>query len=163
MLGAAAALVLSLGLGVPLGVWAAARQGSPYDRVVSWICAVSAATPTFWLGLLLIWLFSLQLGWCPVSGRLDPVLSVEPVTGFLPADALLAGDMPAFASALHHLILPALTLAAAPFAMTLRVTRAAMIETLGENYIRAARARGFSASCVLWRHAVPNAAGAVSA
>lgn len=159
----AAALILSLGLGVPLGFLAAARQGSLYDKVVSGICVVGAATPAFWLGLLLIWLFSLKLGWAPVSGRLAPALFVEPVTGFLPADALIVGDMQALASALRHLILPALTAAAAPFAVTLRVTRALMIQILAEDYIRAARARGLSASRVLWRHAAPNAIGALSA
>lgn len=159
----AAALILSLGLGVPLGFGAAARQGSLYDRIMSWICAVSAATPAFWLGLLLIWLFSLKLGWTPVSGRLAPALVVEPVTGFLVADAVIAGDMQALASALRHLILPALAAAAAPFALTLRTARALMIQILAEDYIRAARARGMSASRVLWRHAAPNAIGALSA
>ena len=101
--------------------------------------------PIFWWGLLLILLFSVQLGWTPVSGRIAVQYFVEPVTGFLLIDTLLAGDKGAFRSALSHLILPTIVLGTVPLAVIARMTRSAMLEVLGEDYIRTARAKGLVA------------------
>ena len=113
--------------------------------------------PIFWWGLLLILLFSVQLGLTPVSGRIAVQYFVEPVTGFLLIDTLLAGDYGAFRSALSHLILPAIVLGTVPLAVIARMTRSAMLEVLGEDYIRTARAKGLPPLRVIALHALRNA------
>ncbi|MGE7416966.1 ABC transporter permease subunit, partial [Methylobacterium tarhaniae] len=113
--------------------------------------------PIFWWGLLLILLFSVQLGWTPVSGRIDVQYFIEPVTGFLLIDTLLSDESGAFASALSHLILPALVLGTVPLAVIARMTRSAMLEVLGEDYMRTARAKGLPAWRIVGLHALRNA------
>jgi dipeptide transport system permease protein len=113
--------------------------------------------PIFWWGLLLILLFSVQLGWTPVSGRIDVLYYVEPKTGFLLVDSLLSGDKGAFRSALSHLVLPAIVLGTNPLAVVARMTRSAMLEVLGEDYIRTARAKGLPRLRVVGIHALRNA------
>ena len=113
--------------------------------------------PIFWWGLLLILLFSVQLGLTPVSGRIAVKYFVEPVTGFLLIDTLLAGDWGAFRSALSHLILPTIVLGTVPLAVIARMTRSAMLEVLGEDYIRTARAKGLSPFRVIAIHGLRNA------
>ena len=113
--------------------------------------------PIFWWGLLLILLFSVQLGWTPVSGRIAVLYFIEPKTGFLLIDTLLAGDTAAFRSALSHLVLPAIVLGTIPLAVIARMTRSAMLEVLGEDYIRTARAKGLSNFRVIAIHALRNA------
>jgi dipeptide transport system permease protein len=113
--------------------------------------------PIFWWGLLLILLFSVQLGWTPVSGRIDVKYFIEPVTGFLTIDALLSGEKGAFRSAVSHLILPTIVLGTQPLAIIARMTRSAMLEVLGEDYIRTARAKGLSTLRVVALHALRNA------
>lgn len=154
-----AALPPAAALGTALGAWCAPRRGTWGDRLVSAACLIAAAAPPFWLALGLIWLFSLHLGWAPTSGRLDLSIDLPPVTGFMLIDAALAGDAGAFISALRHLALPALTLAAATLGVFARVARATVGQTLTHDYVRAARARGVPESGVLWRYALPNAAG----
>ena len=113
--------------------------------------------PIFWWGLLLILFFSVQLGWTPVSGRIAVKYYIEPVTGFLLIDALLSGEKGAFASAVSHLILPTIVLGTKPLAVIARMTRSAMLEVLGEDYIRTARAKGLSPLRVVALHALRNA------
>jgi dipeptide transport system permease protein len=113
--------------------------------------------PIFWWGLLLILLFSVQLGWTPVSGRIAVQYFVEPVTGFLLVDTLLAGDGGAFRSAASHLVLPTIVLGTVPLAVIARMTRSAMLEVLGEDYIRTARAKGLPPMRVIAVHALRNA------
>ena len=117
------------------------------------LCAIAFAL----LGLLLILLFSVQLGWTPVSGRIDVRYFVEPVTGFLTIDTLLSDEKGAFASAVSHLILPAVVLGTIPLAVIARMTRSSMLEVLGEDYIRTARAKGLPAWRVIALHAFRNA------
>uniref|UniRef100_UPI003B3B4E17 ABC transporter permease subunit n=1 Tax=Bosea sp. (in: a-proteobacteria) TaxID=1871050 RepID=UPI003B3B4E17 len=107
--------------------------------------------------LLLILLFSVQLGITPVSGRIAVQYFIEPVTGFLTIDSLLAGDIDAFWSALSHLVLPAIVLGTVPLAVIARMTRSAMLEVLGEDYIRTARAKGMAPLRVVALHALRNA------
>ena len=113
--------------------------------------------PIFWWGLLLILLFSVQLGWTPVSGRIAVQYYVEPVTGFLLIDTLLSGEKGAFARRVSHLILPTIVLGTVPLAVIARMTRSAMLEVLGEDYIRTARAKGLSPLRVIALHALRNA------
>jgi dipeptide transport system permease protein len=113
--------------------------------------------PIFWWGLLLMLLFSVELDLTPVSGRIAVQYYIEPVTGFLLVDTLLSGDRDAFVSALSHMILPAIVLGTVPLAVIARMTRSAMLEVLGEDYIRTARAKGLPAYRVICVHALRNA------
>ncbi|MFZ9416150.1 MAG: ABC transporter permease [Alphaproteobacteria bacterium] len=131
------ALALALAIGLPLGIWAAAREGSVVDRVVNLACFASAATPPFWLALLLMMLFAVRLGWLPAGG-------------LPPAGSGLAGR-------LRPMALPVATLALAEAGVYARHLRAAMIEALAENHVRTARAKGASRMRVLLVHALRNA------
>jgi dipeptide transport system permease protein len=113
--------------------------------------------PIFWWGLLLILLFSVELDLTPVSGRIAVQYYIEPTTGFLLVDTLLQGDRDAFWSALSHLVLPTIVLGTVPLAVIARMTRSAMLEVLGEDYIRTARAKGLPAYRVICIHALRNA------
>lgn len=155
-LGLAAMLFATL-VGLPAGVLAAVRRGSIFDHGVMGASLTGYSMPIFWWGLLLILFFSVGLGWTPVSGRLDLLYYVEPVTGFMLVDTLMAGDYPAFWSALRHLILPTVVLGTVPLAVVARMTRSAMLEVLGEDYIRTARAKGLNDRRVIGLHALRNA------
>lgn len=154
---AVAAMVFAILLGIPAGVLAAVKRNSIFDHGVMGISLVGYSMPIFWWGLLLIILFSVQLGVTPVSGRIDVQYFVEPVTGFLLIDSLLSEDEGAFASAVSHLILPTIVLGTIPLAVIARMTRSAMLEVLGEDYIRTARAKGLPPSRVIGLHALRNA------
>ncbi|MNK68553.1 Dipeptide transport system permease protein DppB [compost metagenome] len=153
-----AALALALAIGIPLGILAAARKNSWIDVLSTSGALVGVSMPIFWLGLVLMLLFSAQLRVLPLSGRLDLALDITPITGLYLIDSLLRGDLFAFRSAILHLILPALTLATVPMAIIARMTRAAMLEVLGADYVRTARAKGLGERAVVWGHALKNAA-----
>lgn len=151
------AFALGAAFGLAAGYVAALRPHGILDRVVSALAVTLYSTPVFLIGLGLILLLSVQWGLTPVSGRVGVAFFVEPVSGFLLLDTLLAGDTRAFASASRHLILPVLTLATVPFAVLQRMTRHAMIGELGEDYVRVARAKGASAPRAVghaWRPAL---------
>ena len=151
------AIVFALLLGIPAGIIAAVRRNSVLDHGVMGVSLTGYSMPIFWWGLLLILLFSVQLGWTPVSGRLDVRYFIEPTTGFLLVDSWLSGEKGAFRSAVSHLILPAIVLGTNPLAVIARMTRSAMLEVLGEDYIRTARAKGLSTLRVVGLHALRNA------
>ncbi|MBU3739915.1 MAG: ABC transporter permease subunit [Rhodoferax sp.] len=151
------AILFALLLGIPAGILAAVRRNSILDHGVMGFSLTGYSMPIFWWGLLLILLFSVALDLTPVSGRLDVRYFVEPVTGFLLVDALMAGDYGAFRSTLAHLILPTIVLGTNPLAVVARMTRSAMLEVLGEDYIRTARAKGLSGLRVVALHALRNA------
>ena len=151
------AIAFALVVGVPAGVLAAVRRNTILDHGVMGVSLTGYSMPIFWWGLLLILLFSVQLGWTPVSGRIDVRFFVEPVTGFLLVDSLLSDEPGAFASSLSHLVLPTLALGTVPLAVIARMTRSAMLEVLGEDYIRTARAKGLPALRVVGLHALRNA------
>jgi len=151
------AILFALCIGLPAGIIAAVRRNSIFDHGVMGLSLTGYSMPIFWWGLLLILLFSVQLGWTPVSGRIAFIYFIQPKTGFLLIDTLLAGDMGAFESALSHLILPAIVLGTVPLAVIARMTRSAMLEVLGEDYIRTARAKGLSNFRVIAIHALRNA------
>jgi len=152
-----AAILLAVLIGIPAGAVAAVRRNTPLDYTVMGASLVGYSMPIFWWALLLILVFSVQLGWTPVAGRLDFIYDIPAVTGFMLVDTLLAGDRAAFVDALHHLVLPAIALATIPLAIVARMTRSAMLEVLREPYIVAARARGLSPGRVIFRHALRNA------
>lgn len=144
-------------IGVPAGMLAAVRRGSAFDQLTMGAALVGYSMPIFWLGLLLIILFSGVLGWTPVSGRIGLMYFFPPVTGFMTIDALLSGQKGAFGSAVHHLILPTITLGTIPLAVIARQTRSAMLEVLGDDYVRTARSKGLSPRRVIGLHAFRNA------
>ena len=152
-----AAMLFAVGLGLPAGILAAVKRGSAFDHSVMGLSLTGYSMPIFWWALLLILLFSVQLGWTPVSGRIAVEFYIEPVTGFLLVDTLLAGDADAFGSALRHLILPAIVLGTIPLAVIARMTRSALLEVIREDYIRVARAKGLSPLRVIGVHALRNA------
>src|SRR4051812_36744658 len=151
------AILFALCVGLPAGITAAVKRNSIFDHGVMGVSLTGYSMPIFWWGLLLILLFSVQLGWTPVSGRIDVKYYIEPVTGFLTIDALLSGEKGAFRSAVTHLILPTIVLGTQPLAIIARMTRSAMLEVLGEDYIRTARAKGLSGLRVVALHALRNA------
>ncbi len=152
------AMLFAVVLGLPLGVVAAVRRGTPLDYGLIGLSVTGASMPIFWWGLMAILVFSVALGWTPVSGRIDDLYYVEPHTGFLLIDSLYPGADPgAFVSALRHLILPAIVLGTIPLATIARMTRSAMLEVLGEDYVRTARAKGLSPGRVVGVHALRNA------
>lgn len=144
-------------IGVPAGILAAVRRGSWFDQLTMGTALVGYSMPIFWLGLLLIILFSGVLGWTPVSGRISLMYFFPPVTGFMTIDALLSGQKGALQSALHHLVLPMVTLGTIPLAVIARQTRSAMLEVLGDDYVRTARSKGLPPLRVIGLHAFRNA------
>ncbi|QJC56009.1 Dipeptide transport system permease protein DppB [Polaromonas vacuolata] len=154
---ATCAILFALLLGIPAGIIAAVKRNSFLDHGVMGVSLTGYSMPIFWWGLLLILLFSVQLDLTPVSGRISVMYYIQPVTGFLLIDTLLEGNKPAFWSAASHLILPTIVLGTNPLAVIARMTRSAMLEVLGENYIRTARAKGLSSKRVVGLHAFRNA------
>jgi dipeptide transport system permease protein len=151
------AMLFALILGLPAGIVAAVRRNSIFDHGVMGVALTGYSMPIFWWGLLLILLFSVELDLTPVSGRIAAQYFIEPVTGLLLIDSLLSADRGAFLSALSHLILPTIVLGTVPLAVIARMTRSAMLEVLGEDYIRTARAKGLPAYRVICVHALRNA------
>jgi peptide/nickel transport system permease protein len=155
---ATAAIIVAILIGVPLGVLAAARQGTRFDHVVRIISLAGQSVPVFVLGLVCLLVFYVKLGIAPGTGELDVAYEglVPRVTGMLVVDAAIAGDWASFWDALAHLAQPALVLAYFSMAYITRMTRAFMIESLSGEYIITARAKGLSANRVLWGHAFGN-------
>ncbi|MBL8704013.1 MAG: ABC transporter permease subunit [Rhodospirillales bacterium] len=151
------AMTFAVLIGLPAGIVAAVRRNSVFDHTVMGASLTGYSMPIFWWGLLLILLFSVTLGWTPVSGRMAVRYFIEPVTGFVLIDAWLAGEWGAFKSALQHLILPAVALGTIPLAVIARMTRSSMLEVLNDDYIRTARAKGLPPWRVVGLHALRNA------
>jgi peptide/nickel transport system permease protein len=153
------ATLLSLAVGIPLGFLAAVKRNSWIDHIARNIAAVAAAMPIFWLGLMLVFVFSYQLGWTPGTVGRWPITEDPPpnVTGFVTIDSLLAGDIGAFGTALKYLALPALTLAIIELAPIIKMSRSAMLEVLGTDYVRTSRAFGFSGRQIFFGDALRNA------
>jgi dipeptide transport system permease protein len=155
---AVCAILFALVIGLPAGILAAVRRNSIFDHGVMGISLAGYSMPIFWWGLILILLFSVQFDLTPVSGRIDVLYYIEPVTGFLLIDSLFfSEDEGAFRSALAHLILPTIVLGTVPLAVIARMTRSAMLEVLGEDYIRTAKAKGLSRFRIIALHALRNA------
>jgi len=151
------AMILAIALGLPAGVIAAVNRGKFFDRTLMSAALVGYSMPIFWWALLLIIVFSGNLGWTPVSGRIDLLYFFDDVTGFMLIDSALSGQEGAFRSAVRHLILPTIVLGTIPLAVIARQTRSAMLEVLSEDYIRTAKAKGLSPGRINGLHALRNA------
>ncbi|MBA7682571.1 putative D,D-dipeptide transport system permease protein DdpB [subsurface metagenome] len=155
------ASLLALVIGIPFGVLSGARRGGWLDQATRMISIGGVSIPTFWLALMLQLFFFGWLGWLPLGGRISTMVTlshpIERITGFYIIDAAVSGNWVAWRDTLHHLILPTAVLAAYPIGLTIRMTRAAMVEVLTEPYIDAARAAGLPPRMILFRLALKNA------
>ncbi|HZS84030.1 MAG TPA: ABC transporter permease [Stellaceae bacterium] len=152
------ATILGVGIGVPLGVIAAARQGRWQDQVIRVVGLLGYSIPVFWLGLVGLLVFYARLGWVAGPGRVDVGFNdiVEPMTGLILLDSLMEGEGEVFANALSHLVLPAAILGYFSLAYVSRMTRSFMIDQLRQEYIVTARVKGIAERRVVWRHAFGN-------
>lgn len=152
-----AAIIISLVISIPAGVIAAVQRHTWWDRAGTLGSLLGVSMPDFWLGLVLILVFGVSWGWLPISGRIPWGMEPATITGMYVVDAILTGNGPSLAAALRHLLLPALTLGTAMSALTMRVTRSAMLEVIRQDYITFARAKGLSGTAVVVRHGLKNA------
>ncbi|MDK3075840.1 ABC transporter permease [Sedimentitalea sp. JM2-8] len=151
------ATLLAISIGIPLGVLAAAKPNSIFDTVGSIGGFFGISMPNFWLGILMILIFAGHLNLLPSGGREPWGMDLPRLSGFLTLDAVLQGRWDALWQALRHLALPAIVLGTAMTGIIMQITRASMLENLGEDYVMTARAKGLSNRVVLWRHAFRNA------
>lgn len=153
-----AALLISLLMGIPLGMLASLRRNSWLDGGARIFALIGGSLPIFYFGLLVLGLFYRQLRWFPGPGRLDSTLPPpEMITGMYTLDSLLTGNWATLGNSVYHLILPAITLGYFSTAVLLRMTRSAMLEVLAQEYIRTAKAKGLAGYVVLLRHVLKNA------
>ncbi len=152
-----AAMFVAVAVGVPAGVLAATRRGTVPDTAIMLLALSGVSFPVFWLAIIMIYVFSVTLGWLPPSGRLSVGMSVEPVTGMYVLDSLLRGRWNVALDAARHLVMPALALGTIPLAIVVRMTRSAMLDVLGQDYVRTARSKGLSERRVVRVHALRNA------
>ncbi|MET3897873.1 peptide/nickel transport system permease protein [Devosia sp. UYZn731] len=155
---AVTALIVGVGLGVPLGITAAVHRGKLIDHIARLIGLLGHSVPSFWLGLMALLLFYAQLHWVGASGRVEVYYEglVTPITGFLLIDAAIEQQWDVFNSALNHIILPGALLGYYSVAYISRMTRSFMLEQLSQEYIVSARAKGLGSRQVIWRHAFRN-------
>lgn len=155
-LSVAAMLIASL-VGIAAGVISSVRQYSLFDYGSMFMALIGVSMPIFWLGLMLMYLLAVMFPIMPMMGRIGMGSEPEVVSGLMLVDTLLAGEFEGFVDALHHLVLPAVTLATIPMAIVARITRSAMLEVLNKDYVRTARAKGMGEAVVILRHALRNA------
>jgi peptide/nickel transport system permease protein len=152
------AMCVAVAIGVPLGVIAAVRADRPADQVSRVMALIGVSLPAFWLAVLFQLFFGLRLGWLPVSGRLGPLLDAPPqVTGLYLVDSLLAAQWTTFGEAARQILLPAITLSFPAMATIMRFTRASLLEVMGQDYVRTARAKGAAERHVILGHGLRNA------
>ena len=151
------ALFFGLLVAFPIGIISAVKQNSAIDRLSMAGAFLGISMPSFWLGILLIMLFSVNLKWLPVQGRIGSDIQLQSVTGFYTIDSILTGNWPALSSSLRHLILPSITLGAAVAAIVARVLRSSLLEILRSDYVKLARAKGASETRTVMKHALRNA------
>jgi len=154
---ALAALLFAVVIGVPIGVIAAVRQYSVLDRITSVIALTGVSMPIFWLAMVFVVIFTVNLEWLPFPGRVGNEVSFTSYTGVYTLDTLITFNLPAFWDVLKHLILPAVALGTIPMAVVTRMTRSSMLEVMNEDYVRTARAKGVAPWRVVFRHALRNA------
>lgn len=154
---AAGALLISLLIAFPVGILSAVRQNSLADRLSMAAAFLGISMPGFWLGIILILLFSVRLNLLPVQGRIGVEAHLQEITGFFVIDSLVTGNRVALASSLRHLVLPSITLGAPVAAVVARVLRSSMLETLRSDYVVLARSKGAPERIVVLKHALRNA------
>lgn len=148
---------IALVVGVPLGYAAARRHGTWFDNASVAGSLLGVAIPVFFLGYMLKYVFAVKLGWLPADGRQDPRLFSDHPTGFYVLDGIITGRPDAAWDAFLHLILPAITLASIPLAVITRITRAAVLDVVNEDYVRTAEAKGLTKRTITRRHVLRNA------
>ncbi|MBW2479050.1 MAG: ABC transporter permease [Deltaproteobacteria bacterium] len=151
------ALFISCVMGMILGIVSATKQYSIFDYLSMLGALIGVSMPIFWLGLVFMLIFSLNLGWLPMSGRLSVGVELETITNFYILDAVLTRNWPAFRDAVWHIIMPAFTLSTIPTAIVARMTRSSMLEVLRQDFIKTAEAKGLSQFKVVFKHALRNA------
>lgn len=151
------ALLFGLVIAIPIGVISAVWQNSWLDRLSMSSAFLGISMPGFWLGILLILLFSVRLNWLPVQGRIALGMGLQEVTGFFVLDSLLTANLPALRSSLSHLVLPSITLGIPVAAVISRVLRSSMLESLRSDYVTLARSKGMAETWVVVKHALRNA------
>jgi len=151
------ALIFSLLVAFPIGIISAVKQNSWLDRISMSTAFLGISMPGFWLGIILILLFSVRLHWLPVQGRITLGTGLEQRTGYFVLDSILTGNMKALQSSLLHLVLPSVTLGAPVAAVIARVLRSSMLETLRSDYVTLARSKGVAEWWVVIKHALRNA------
>ena len=153
---AVAAIIFATVVGIFLGVIAAVKKNSVFDAASTVFALIGVSIPIFWLGILLIMFFAAFLHVFPSGGRINVLLEPTHVTGFYMIDSIIQGNWEAFRDALMHIVLPALALGMYSMAIITRMTRSTMLDTLGQDYIRTARAKGISETKVIGKHALRN-------
>jgi len=151
------AMIFAIIVGGIAGVISASKQYSITDYTFMGIALFGISMPVFWLGIMLMLIFGVWLGWLPIGGRIDLLIPFQRITGFMVIDSIITGNFHALVSVLRHLILPAIALGTIPMAMIARVTRSSMLEVLRQDFIRTERAKGLSERVVIYKHAVRNA------
>ena len=151
------AMLIAVLVGVPVGVIAAVRQYSLLDKTTSVLALTGISMPIFWLAMILVVIFGVNLELLPFPGRLDPTTGITAITGLVLVDSLLTLNFAGFWDGLLHLIMPALALATIPMAVVMRMTRSSMLEVMNEDYVRTARAKGVVPWRVIVKHALRNA------
>lgn len=151
------AMIIAIGVGIPLGYLAARRRGRLPDHASVAGSLIGICIPVFFLAYVLKAIFAENLGWFPASGRQDPTIGATRITNFFVLDGLMTREWDAAADAIWHLILPGLALASIPLAIIVRMTRASVLEVLGEDYVRTAEAKGLTERVVRRRHILRNA------
>ena len=155
---ATAGFLLTVIVGIPLGILAAVRRDTWLDHLARFVSLIGVSSPTFWLAFIALAIFYGGLQIAPGPGRLDPIaLPPDTVTGLYLVDTLIAGDWSAFSDALAHLVLPSIVLAATTIGLITRTTRASMLESMQQDYVRMARAKGLKEKRVVIGHILPNA------
>lgn len=153
------ALGLAIIFGIPFGIFAAINRNKFPDYSVMGLALIGYSMPIFWWGLVLILIFSVTLGITPVAGRLSVMYDIDHVTGFMLIDTLLSSEdkWPAFLDAIKHLTLPAIAMGTIPLAVIARMTRSSMLEVIGEDYMRTAKAKGLPKIKIITVHGLRNA------
>ncbi|MEW9797495.1 ABC transporter permease subunit [Alteromonas sp. CYL-A6] len=154
------AMLMALIVGIPTGYYSGMKSYSVSDHTINSVSLISYSVPVFWLALVLILVFSLEMGVAPLSGRLSLMFDVPRTTGFVLIDILLSETVDtrlALKDALHHLVLPTLAIGTITTAAVIRITRRSVIDVLNKPYIAAARSRGLSRIQIFFRHLLRNA------
>jgi len=151
------AMIIAVVIGVNAGIISAWYSHSWFDYVAMVLALIGVSMPIFWLGLMEQWVFSINLGWLPSTGREDVRNPVEAITNLYLIDTLLQGRMDQFIQVLKHLVLPSIALATIPMAIIARMTRSTMLEVMKSDYIRTARAKGLHMFWVVYKHSLKNA------
>ena len=151
------AMLIAILVGVPVGVISAVRQYSLVDKIASVIALTGISMPIFWLAMIMIVIFGVNLELLPFPGRLSSETAISAITGLVLVDSLLTLNFGGFWDGLKHLIMPAVALGTIPMAVIMRMTRSSMLEVMAEDYVRTARAKGVVPWRVVFKHALRNA------